>query len=333
MQKNIILPLNGLKIIALLGIFIWHSNLPKPNIDIGARCCEFFFVTSGFLVAYNFYNKNFVFNFTSMIKYLKKKLQCIYPLHALTFIICLFLFNKKFDFIPAIFNILLLQSWTVDKNIFFGYNGISWFISSLLFCYFLAPLLMNFIQVNNIKKMVMLVLCVAIFRIFIEFLPSTTNYDLWDINYHINPVIRSLEFFIGMLILPFFVYLKNIFNIRKKLLFSFLELFYIILLLEILQHTNFIRGAYIPLIFILVLIFSLDKGYISEILSAKIFTIISNVELEFFMFHQIVIKLFYIFLPVSENIYSTNITILFFVIIVSYCYRFLYLKFSGFKKS
>lgn len=43
----------GLKIVALMVIFYWHSPLPKVGMpDLGARCVELFFVASGFLVAY-----------------------------------------------------------------------------------------------------------------------------------------------------------------------------------------------------------------------------------------------------------------------------------------
>lgn len=48
----------GLKLIALFAIFWWHSGAPQPNVNLGARACEFFFVVSGFLVMHNSINKN-----------------------------------------------------------------------------------------------------------------------------------------------------------------------------------------------------------------------------------------------------------------------------------
>jgi len=36
--------LSGLKVIALILLFCWHSSIPNPHVDIGARACEFFFV-------------------------------------------------------------------------------------------------------------------------------------------------------------------------------------------------------------------------------------------------------------------------------------------------
>lgn len=34
---------SGLKLIALMMIFWWHSDFQKPILDLGARACEFFF--------------------------------------------------------------------------------------------------------------------------------------------------------------------------------------------------------------------------------------------------------------------------------------------------
>ncbi len=42
----------GLKVLATLGIFVWHCGFLKSP-DLGARCVEIFLVTSGFLTAYN----------------------------------------------------------------------------------------------------------------------------------------------------------------------------------------------------------------------------------------------------------------------------------------
>lgn len=38
----------GIKVIAMLLLFWWHSSIPIPNVDLGARTCELLFVTSVF---------------------------------------------------------------------------------------------------------------------------------------------------------------------------------------------------------------------------------------------------------------------------------------------
>lgn len=40
--------LGGIKVIAMLLLFWWHSSIPIPNVDLGARTCELLFVTSVF---------------------------------------------------------------------------------------------------------------------------------------------------------------------------------------------------------------------------------------------------------------------------------------------
>ena len=34
----------GIKVIAMLLLFWWHSSIPIPNVDLGARTCELLFV-------------------------------------------------------------------------------------------------------------------------------------------------------------------------------------------------------------------------------------------------------------------------------------------------
>lgn len=330
MSVGKITSLVGLKVLFLFGIFIWHTNLPKSGIDLGARCCEFFFVVSGFLVAYNFHRKNSNLA-PSPWGYFKRKLFQLYPLHIITFLISL-IFLDKFSSTKAFFNIALLQSWTIDKPIFFGYNGVSWFLSSILFCYLIAPLLMSYIQVFNVKKTIKFLLCLCLLRFFIEYLPTTTHFSLWHIQYHVSPLIRGLEFFVGMQLLPIFLHLKEFFVQEKciKWYFTFAEIAMVVLLYFLWEYTKFVRGAYIIFIVLLVLLIALNLGYVSKVLSNRLFIILSNIEYEFFMIHQIVIRMFAKYFKNTLNIYEYNLIILLVTIAICYCYKFIYPIFAKF---
>lgn len=328
---NRINSLTGLKIISLLGIFYWHSNLPKNNIDFGARLCEIFFVVSGFLVALNFNTKNTDYSFKNMVSYFKRKLKNMYPLHIITFLICVF-FIKKFDLIIVLFNLLLIQSWASDINIYLGYNEVSWFLSSILFCYFFAPFFAHHFKKSSLKQNAIILFGLIIFRVFLDGLPYLTQYKLWDINVHVNPFVRLFEFLIGMLTFHFFNSAKNSKNLENKncnYLITAWEIFYFISLALIWKYTSFIRAFYIPLIAILIFTMALEKGYISKLLSSKIFLFLGSFEFEFFMFHQLIIKLFSIYLPenrLTPNLYLYNTIILFVAILTAYIYKNLYLK-------
>ena len=107
-----------------------------------------FFVVSGFLVSYNYSNKMVPATWNESCLYVKKKLSKMWSLHFVAFFICLSLmpisdiFSMRTAF-EALINLFLLQSWSIDSRTFFSFNGTSWFLSSILFCYFLSPFLLK----------------------------------------------------------------------------------------------------------------------------------------------------------------------------------------------
>ena len=147
-----------IKFLSMIIIIKWHiMKWEKKSIDFGARMCEILFVSSGFLVGYNHYKKIMPSTFQQSFKYAYKSLRTFYPLEILNLIlnICL---NEKFKIRKInlttigilISNILIIKSWSRYKFIYFSFNGISWFLSSLLFCYFVTPFLL--IGIRNILK-------------------------------------------------------------------------------------------------------------------------------------------------------------------------------------
>ena len=95
----------------------------------------------------------------------------MWPLHFIAFLICLSLmpisdiFTKKTVF-EALINLSLLQSWSIDSSTFFYFNGTRWFLSSILFCYFLSPFLLK--TVNTKKRAIISFIMVISLRILIE---------------------------------------------------------------------------------------------------------------------------------------------------------------------
>ncbi len=212
MTSKKITSLDGLKAIAMIFLFYWHSPLPKPSADLGARLCEILFVISGFLVAYNYIDENFPATLEQSYSYTSKKFKRIWPIHFFAFALVAVntaitdpevLFSKK-TIVSAVVNLSLLQAWSTD---FFSFNGATWFISALLFCYFSSPALLYVIRKYNSK--VLLVLAILI-RIVLE-KASVDEISVWTFNYHVSPVIRCIEFFIGMNLVPLY---KSIYGIQ-----------------------------------------------------------------------------------------------------------------------
>ena len=59
-----------------------YDNKTMP-FDFGIRMCELLFISSGFLVGYNYYQKQIECNLKSSIKYAYKHLRSFYPYYLL----------------------------------------------------------------------------------------------------------------------------------------------------------------------------------------------------------------------------------------------------------
>lgn len=198
--------LTGLKVIALILIFIWHA-LPQEGLpDLGARCCEVMFASSGFLVAYNRHDR-FGATLDSALDYLRNKIKAFYPVYLtslLATILYLVLSNHgmmwvtKESIASLTWHILLLQAWF--PAISMQYNGLAWFLSALLFCYATAPFMSVIVKkicgwledrkwIGYLATFIML----AGIRWYIEWC-NHLNGSEYPMSLYVNPVLRCLEF-------------------------------------------------------------------------------------------------------------------------------------------
>lgn len=105
----------------------------------------FFFVLSGFVLCYNYYNKFNSISVNTIISFTKKRLAHIYPVHIITLLISLPLLYKDIimnplnNMVKVVINVLLLQSFIPKQSIYFSFNAVSWNLSSLLLFYALFP--------------------------------------------------------------------------------------------------------------------------------------------------------------------------------------------------
>src|SRR5262245_20985145 len=133
MQKDKNLPaLTGLRFFAAFSIVLHHCKGHLIDAEtLGnvpfATAVGFFFVLSGFILAYN-YPK---FRTASDVKrfYLGRMLR-IWPTHIFTFLlVCVVIFTDFASFLhsfpTAIANILLLQAWVPTAEYFFSLSAVS----------------------------------------------------------------------------------------------------------------------------------------------------------------------------------------------------------------
>ena len=287
----------GIKAISLLVIYCWHAPLPRPSVDIGTRLCEILFLISGFLASYNGYLKNTPCTWDESVRYVEKKLSVSWPLHAITMLAVMFFAGTNVDLSEknitnAIINLSLLQAWSPKTH--FSFNGATWFLSALMFCYFLTPFLLKLAK--RIRPACIFFLFIFFIRAWIEHIQLCFPYEFWAFDVHTFPPARAMEYAMGMMLVPLFIHIRDTLyeKINQKCVFWFLTALECIVVafflwISIRFYKIWPRSSYLLPSCVLVFVFAFDRGVLSRFLSCRPLKWFSSFQLEFFILHQAVI--------------------------------------------
>lgn len=292
--------LSFIKFVAMVVIISWHifPYSSKP-IDFGARMCELLIVASGFLVGYNYFKRPMKADYKTSIKYVWGKFKVMWPLHVI--VLALFIIRNWSTFTSTftyrtlgtlLANFFLVQAWSNIKEIFFSFNSVSWYLSAILFCYFLSPLLL---KLNKNKRLAATAFIIAAaVRIGFDYL-NKVNGNIFGLNFHVNPVLRSMEFTMGLTFVPFYFVIKNYLNkFKDKVWFKSV---YTVVEIAVPTGTYFMmwayqnlmtRGTYALFFVLVVALVGLDYGYLSKLCSLKPFKVMYSVELEMYVPQKII---------------------------------------------
>ena len=332
-----------IKFLAMIIIIKWHLvHQIKWSIDIGSRMCEILFISSGFLVGYNYFNSPINTSYEYSFKYTYKHLRSFYPLYLINlasstiynkiFFKCI---NKQcFSILTTIeiflINITFLQSWSKYKVPYF--NDHTWFLSDLLFLYFVSPILLK--GIKTIKISIVLFILISLIRIIVEIFLRNGAINFFDTHIYYGPIIRLLEFYLGMLTIPLFFFIKhnfdNVIIYRKvlQIIYTFIQIIFPI-------HAYFFMLKYNKILyscfFILyscffVFMMGFDYGYLSNIISHKIFKLIMCCQFEIYLLQFKVNPLFTKLEPSSNGSSRLYIELIFhlkliLIFLISYTYK------------
>ena len=334
-RREVLYYLALIKFWAMILIIRFHIyQWKKRRIKYGQRMCEFLFISSGFLVGYNYFGREMPSTYQTSFKYAYKHLRLFYPLHIINSLFCIYSYKYTLNltyYEMLILNFLLLKVWSRKPKYTYGFNGISWFVSALSFCYFLCPLLLRGIQ--NIYNSLIIFFFVSLIRVSFEQLIENGSENILDLSFHYSPIIRLMEFFLGMLLIPLFLKIKCFFDKTKnklylKYFFSLIQIIFpIIIYFIMLEFDDKLIRCYFVLIFcVFIFLISYDYGCLSNIMKIEIFKKILSCQMEMYLLQN---TLNSILINILNNHWTQNAEFNFlikivFIFIISYIYRKLF---------
>lgn len=336
--------LQGLRLFAFFTIFMLHAGLS----DTGEIGVSLFLILSGFVLFYNYGEKELDTSFKSSFSFSLKRIKKLYPLHIITMLIPLIYvavelikgFNSKLLLrtIGEIFlNVFLLQAWAPEESLYFSLNGLSWYLSVCLFIYLMFPLLKKLIgkyksAKNAIVAILITLACMGLLSIVAAYInvPATIsgNFPKWFT--YICPLFRLGDFFVGCNLS--YIFRKKNFNpsVLTATVFEVLAIALMVLMFFMRRFGILYMGAYfmrynlvyIPASIAIVFSFALNKGLISRFLSLKPLVFLGELTGNAFLIHYVVIRVFLTATAsISINVWVYTITCLTITFLLSYIYN------------
>lgn len=325
-MKEKIYTLTSLRFFAAAFIVVGHGgNLPgfEPFRFLGFNlnnAVSFFFVLSGFILSFSYYNMDVKKEFRSFII---ARFSRVYPAHFFMFLVYFSVFgpNVLFDglvsYIPvALTNALMLQSWIPYAQYFFSYNAVSWSISTEFAFYLFFPLLLVLARKHGAGWLLLPALLTGALlavSVLMGLPQSSAEGGLTSTGLlYISPISRLAEFSFGMLMYVVFLRLKTI--TLSMFAATLLEIAAVtvtitaFILLSLygaeLKGTRFDALGYwvsfagsFMVTGMMIMIFARQEGGVSSCLKYKGLVYLGEISFSLYMCHRLLIALAYYLCP------------------------------------
>lgn len=290
--------LTSLRFIFALMVFGTHCYVINPFFDThffkeGFVGVSFFFVLSGFIIAYN-YQKRLTDHPETRKSFWVARFARVYPLHWLTLAMAVLLGGYVAATGPTdwwehfLSSFFLVQSYIPQADYYFSFNSPSWSLCSEQLFYVLFPLIVPF--ANSARRLSYLfAACAILVPIGMYLTPVELIKGYW----YVNPIARLPDFMLGMLIYQAYrrleyrnvTYLQG--TVMEVLAMAVFALFFFGAegVDKVYRYSCY---YWLPVSCIL-LVFSLQKGAISRALSNKYMIIGGEISYSFYLLHLLVI--------------------------------------------
>lgn len=302
-KRKYILSVAGLKALCLILILAWHCGVLKAP-DLGARCCEIFFVASGFLEGYR-HEFEWEYTVAEAWRFVAKKLRAMWPLAATVYVVSLAwsCLEGRVDSLSSaiatsVFYLTMTQAWIPSIALPGWLSGAAWYVSALLFCYFGTPLVawcVKYIAGEVDKRFgrsgALLVACLMAvgIRIFLDFAAHSIAVPY---NVHTSPLVRLFEYAAAYAIGCLYCGVAKDVDKHEKAFWTLAELVVLCTYAALVVVGNSViwRSIYSVLAMCVVFILAFEGGVVSELLSCKPLMDFSRVEMQVYFLHQLGIR-------------------------------------------
>lgn len=315
MVKTELLPLTSLRFISAFWVFIFHVNsrwsldLPQPIDNIisqGPLGMSIFFVLSGFVLGYTYFDKDPTGDYKS---FLIKRFARIYPVYILISILTLpflvipqlaadalgTIYHVLTYLLVVILNIFLLQAWFPSL---FNYwiDGGTWSLSVECFFYVLFPYILFVLEPLSLDRLKTLLIIFYILSLIpgLVFISPLVPKVLFATVYAL-PIYRLPEFIIGVITAIIFTRsgdrpaAKSVPDRYKLILVTIGLLTYLSIYARSFPQIYVIHNfVAIPAIAAIVYYCaSISKGYLYRILAARTFVVLGKISYSFYLVQSI----------------------------------------------
>ena len=290
--------LTSLRFIFAMMVFLAHCYVIDSFFDIhffkeGFVGVSFFFVLSGFIIAYN-YQKKLGERKINKRTFWVARIARVYPLHWLTLFIAAALggyvvASGAMDWGKHFFAALTLtNAYVPEADYFFSFNSPSWSLCCEQLFYICFPFFVPLTK-NYKKLLCVFLICGILALVGMYFTPEESIKGFW----YVNPITRLPDFLAGMLLFQLYEYLKtkDITSFQGSIM-EFLSIavflgFYLYAA-EIPKVYRYSCYYWLPVAFVL-MSFSLQKGIVSRLLSNRYLVIGGEISYSFYLIHLLVL--------------------------------------------
>lgn len=312
--------LTSLRFFAAAMIVITHAHGIFGSFGIAnaaplGQGVSFFFVLSGFILAYNYPSFS---NNQEIHRFFVARFARVWPLHAVTCFLWIFLifhFDRKIYFggieglLRLASNLLLVQAWIPLHDWALSFNGVAWSISVEFFFYLAFPLLMMLWGRYwhwTIAALASLIVAILFIAQQLQ-LPGEDAYPgvgLLGLVYF-NPLVRIFEFAIGIAVAHFVRQRHGIASTWTPAQWFLIEIGAVLaVVVALVAAANFSGiqqafGSAVAYYFtrnglwlfwaLLIAVFALSSGPIRRFLSTRVFVFLGEISFALYLIHALVI--------------------------------------------